>query len=170
MNESLEDTVATQTDCIFIGICARMKNMIANRIKAADNQVKSNLLRWILICCGWLSIAGGVIGIFLPLVPTVPFLLLAAACFARSSGRFHTWLVEHGYLGPLIRDYLNGSGIPSRARRMAIGMVWVSFPASTFLFVQVFWLKIMLMSIAAVITLYLLSLPTSSPIHEDSSN
>ena len=143
--------------------------MTKNMARSADNRVKSNFLRWILICCGWLSIAGGVIGIFLPLVPTVPFLLLAAACFTRSSERFHTWLVEHNYLGPLVGDYLNGSGIPLRARRMAIGMVWVSFPATTFLFVQVFWLKITLMSIAAGITLYLLSLPATSQMDEDSS-
>lgn len=146
-----------------------MGNMIKNTVRSTDNQVKSNFLRWILICCGWLAIVGGVIGIFLPLVPTVPFILLAAACFARSSERFHTWLIEHNYLGPLVRDYLNGSGISLRTRRMAIGMVWVSFPASILLFAQIFWLKITLMSIAVGITLYLLSLPTTSPIHEDSS-
>lgn len=147
-----------------------MKNMIQNTVRSADNLVKNNFLRWILICGGWMAIVSGVIGIFLPLVPTVPFVLLAAACFARSSERFHTWLIEHNYLGPLVRDYLNGSGIPLRARRIAIGMVWVSCTASTFLFVQAFWLKITLMSIAAGITLYLLSIPTISPIHEDSSN
>jgi uncharacterized membrane protein YbaN (DUF454 family) len=96
-----------------------------------NNHVKSDLLRWILICCGWICIVAGVIGIFLPLIPTVPFLLLAVACFARSSERFHSWLVEHNYLGPLVRDYLNGTGIPLRAKRIAIGMIWVSLPAST---------------------------------------
>ncbi|MFZ2950162.1 MAG: YbaN family protein [Desulfuromonadaceae bacterium] len=127
-----------------------------------DNKhVKSDILRWILICCGWIAIAAGVIGIFLPLVPTVPFLLLAAACFARSSARFHGWLVDHTHLGPLVRDYLNGAGIPPRAKRLAIGMVWVSFPASAFLFAGALWLKVLLMTIAVGITLYLLFLPTT---------
>jgi len=130
--------------------------------------VKSDLLRWILICCGWFSIVAGVVGIFLPLLPTVPFLLLAAACFARSSERFHGWLVEHDHLGPLVRDYLNGGGIPLRVKRMAIGMVWISFPASAFLFVSVVWLKIALLAIAAGITLYLLLLPTIPPVEKRS--
>jgi len=130
---------------------------------SVNNLIKSDVLRWLLICCGWLAIAGGVVGIFLPLVPTVPFLLLAAACFARSSERFHAWLVEHRHLGPLVRDYLNGGGIPLRAKRMAIGMVWVTMPTSTFLFVPVMWIKIVLMGIAIGITVYLLSLPTIPP-------
>lgn len=95
-------------------------------------------------------------------MPTVPFLLLAVACFARSSERFHRWLVEHNHLGPLLRDYLRGAGIPLRAKRFAIGMVWVSFPASTFLFARDFWLKALLMAVAVGITLYLLSLPTAA--------
>ena len=135
--------------------------MPQNNPGPGNNHVKNDLLRWILICCGWICIVAGVIGIFLPLVPTVPFLLLAVACFARSSERFHSWLVEHHYLGPLVRDYLNGTGIPLRAKRIAIGMIWVSLPASTFLFAQVLWLKVLLMTIAISITLYLLFLPTS---------
>ncbi len=134
--------------------------MPKNNPVPGNNHVKSDLLRWILICCGWICIVAGVIGVFLPLLPTVPFLLLAVACFARSSVRFHRWLVEHSHLGPLLRDYLNGRGIPLRAKRMAIGMVWVSFPASTFLFAQALWLKILLMTVAVGITIYLLLLPT----------
>lgn len=128
-----------------------------------NNHVKSDVLRWILICCGWVSIVAGVIGIFLPLLPTVPFLLLAAACFARSSERFHGWLIEHSHLGPLVRDYLNGGGIPLRVKRMAIGMVWISFPASAYLFVRVMWIQIALVAVAAGVTLYLLRLPTTPP-------
>lgn len=130
-----------------------------NKIEPGKKHVNNILLRWILILCGWISILGGVAGIFLPLVPTVPLLLLAVACFARSSERFHTWLVEHNHLGPLIRDYLSGAGIPLRAKITAIGMVWVSFPASAFLFAQSYWLKALLLTTAACITLYLLFLP-----------
>ena len=124
------------------------------------NHVSNNFVRWILICCGWCSILAGVIGVFLPIVPTVPFLLLSAACFARSSVRFHSWLLEHQYMGPLVRDYQDGSGIPLRAKKMAIGMIWVSFTTSAFLFETDVWIKIFLASVAAGITLYLLKLPT----------
>ena len=116
-----------------------------------------------MICCGWAATLAGVVGIFLPIVPTVPFLLLAAVCFGKSSQRFHSWLVEHNHLGPLIRDYLHGGGIPLRAKRMAIGMVWVSFPASALLVIRIEWLSLMLIAIAAGITFYLLSLPTIPP-------
>jgi uncharacterized membrane protein YbaN (DUF454 family) len=141
--------------------------MTLNTPEPTDNHVKSDLLRWILICCGWCCIAAGVIGIFLPLLPTVPFLLLAAACFARSSEQFHSWLLEHSHLGPLVRDYLHSGGIPLRAKRVAIGMVWVSFPVSALLFAQAVWLKVVLLSIAAGITLYLMQLPTVPQVGKD---
>lgn len=134
--------------------------------RQTNNHVKNDFMRWVLIGCGWLSVCTGVIGIFLPLLPTVPFLLLAAACFAKSSERFHTWLLEHNSLGPLIRDYLNSGGMPLRAKRMAIGMVWVSFPVSAFVFVHVVWVKIGLLIMAACITGYLLSLPTTQPLNK----
>lgn len=125
--------------------------------------VKNELLRWMLAGIGWIAIVAGVIGIFLPLVPTVPLLLLAAACFARSSDHFHAWLVEHHYLGPLVRDYIKGAGIPRRAKITAICMVWCTLPASAFLFVSLAWVRALLLVIAVCITLYLLSLPTLRP-------
>lgn len=127
------------------------------------NHVKSSLLRWVLIGIGWISIAGGIVGIFLPLVPSVPFLLLAAVCFSRSSERFHRWLIEHKHLGPMVRDYLARGSIPLRAKVIAMAMVWTSFPVTTFLFVRAFWLKVLLMALATGVTLYLLYLPTTSP-------
>lgn len=131
-----------------------------------DKYINNNILRWTLIGCGWLSIVAGVVGIFLPLLPTVPFLLLAAACFARSSQRFHSWLIEHNHLGPLIRDYLNSGCIPARAKRISIGMVWISFPASAFIFAHAWWVKIVLISMAVAVTFYLLSLPTIQPLEK----
>lgn len=125
--------------------------------------VKNDLLRWLLVAIGWVAVVAGVIGLFLPLVPTVPLLLLAAACFARSSERFHSWLVEHDHLGPLVRDYLSGKCIPQKAKWMAVGMVWVTVPTSAFLFVPVFWVKLLLLAIAAGVTMYLFRLPTSPP-------
>ncbi len=133
--------------------------MSLNTQEPVSKVVKSDILRWILICCGWGFIVTGVIGLFLPLLPTVPFLLLAAACFARSSERFHSWLLQHTHLGPLIRDYLNGGGIPIKARNTAIIMVWISLSVSAFLLVPIIWVKIALLAVAVGITLYLLGLP-----------
>src|SRR3546814_8025854 len=62
------------------------------------------------------------LGIFLPVLPTPPFLLLAAACFVRSSQRFYDWLVGHPRLGPWLRDYLEGNGIPLKGKVYAIAI------------------------------------------------
>jgi uncharacterized membrane protein YbaN (DUF454 family) len=116
-------------------------------------------MRLLLIVFGWGSVVLAVIGIFLPLLPTVPLLLLAAACFARSSERFYHWLVTHPRLGPLISDYLNGQGIPRRAKFYAIGLLWLSISLSVLLWVPLFWVDLLLILIGAGVTIYLLRLP-----------
>ena len=75
-------------------------------------------------------------GIFLPLLPTVAFWLLAAACFARSSPRFHAWLLNHPHFGPVIRQYQSGAGIPKAAKIKAITLIWVSMGISMFIIGQ----------------------------------
>jgi uncharacterized membrane protein YbaN (DUF454 family) len=130
---------------------------IQKPIKLVDN----HLLRILLIGIGWLAIILGVIGIFVPVMPTVPFLLLAAACFARSSERFHSWLIDHKYLGPLIRSYLGGTGMPLRAKISALTMIWISLLISAFLLVHLLWVRLLLIGIGICLTFYLLRLPTS---------
>jgi hypothetical protein len=116
-------------------------------------------LRLLLIMAGCLCTALAVLGIFLPLLPTVPLLLLAAACFARGSQRCYRWLLEHRHLGPLIAGYLDGKGIPRRARTKALGLVWVSIPLTVTLVAMPFGGKLLLLGVALGITLYLLRLP-----------
>jgi uncharacterized protein len=120
----------------------------------------SPLLRILLLGIGVLSTALGVLGIFLPLLPTVPLLLLAAACFARSSPRCYTWLLDHPRLGPMVSDYLDGNGIPLRAKVWAILLLWTSISLSTLLFVPIPPVKLTLFAVAIGVTVYLLRLPT----------
>lgn len=127
----------------------------------AAKNASATVLRWLLFACGWLSVALALLGLFLPVLPTVPFLLLALACFSRSSDRFHTWLVEHEQLGPLVRPYLAGAGMPLRAKVKAILLVWASILLSTFFLIERLWLQILLPLIALGVTLYLLRLPTA---------
>lgn len=133
----------------------------------SQNFVKSGALRWVLICVGWLAVAAGVAGIILPLVPAIPFLLLAVVCFSRSSARFHHWLVEHKRLGPLVRDYVAYGGIPLKLKIAVIAMIWISFPVTAFLFVTIFWVRILLLATATGITAFLLYLPSTSPVAKD---
>lgn len=134
-----------------------MANQLSNRKQ--PKLVINPLIRWLLLCCGWTALGCGIAGIFLPLVPTVPLLLLAAACFMRSSERLHCWLLEHPRLAPLIVDYLHGKGIPPRAKRMAIGTLWISVSISAVFFVSVAWIRILLLVVAIGVTSYLASLP-----------
>lgn len=123
-------------------------------------KVNNRALRAVLVAAGLLCTGLGIIGIFVPLLPTTPLLLLAAACFARSSERFHTRLLEHQHLGPMVRGYLDGSGIPLRAKQTAITLVWLTLPPSALLLVPPVWGKILLVLLACGITCYLLQLPT----------
>ncbi|MDA7087733.1 YbaN family protein [Pseudomonas sp. SA3-5] len=120
--------------------------------------VKENhnpLIRYALLTLGWLCVALGVIGIFLPVLPTTPFLLLAAACFVRSSKRFYLWLVLHPRLGPWVRDYLEGQGIPLKAKVYSISLMWLSIALSCYL-VPLFWARAFMLTSAVLVSLYIL--------------
>lgn len=122
-------------------------------------ETRNPLLRYSLLVIGWLSVALGVVGIFLPVLPTTPFLLLAAACFMRSSRRFYLWLVDHPRLGPWIRDYLNGEGIPRKAKCYAIGLMWLSIGISCWL-VPLIWARVFMLTSAVLVSLYILKQKT----------
>ena len=117
------------------------------------------ILRYALLAIGWLSVVLGVIGIFVPVLPTTPFLLLAAACFARSSPRFYQWLVEHPRLGPWIKDYLSGNGIPLKGKVYALGLMWLSIGFSCYL-VPLFWARLFMLTSAVLVSLYILKQKT----------
>lgn len=126
----------------------------------------NKMLRVFLIVCGFLSVGVAILGIFLPLLPTVPLLLLAAACFARSSERFHCWLLEHPHLGPMVRDFLTGQGIPLRAKVTSIALVWISIAISICFLISLFWVKVLLAFIGICVSSYLLYLPLCKTVDE----
>lgn len=126
-------------------------------------QPRSSALRWTLLTVGFVAVGLAVAGIFLPVLPTVPFLLLAMACFGRSSRRFYTWLLEHAHLGPMIRPYLQGRGISRKSRRKAIALLWASIAVSILLLLESPWLRGLLLIVACSVSLYLLRLPTYTP-------
>ena len=120
------------------------------------------LWRWSLLVIGFVSVVLGVLGIFLPVLPTVPLLLLALACFARSSERFYFWLLNHRRLGPMVRPYLEGSGIPVRIKIRVIALLWASIAFSSLVLVDRVWVRLLLPIIALAITIYLIRLPSAA--------
>lgn len=112
------------------------------------------LVRVVLLGVGWLAIVLGVLGIFLPLLPTTPFLLLAAGCFARSSERFYQWLVEHPRLGPWFRGYLDGQGIPLKGKLYSIALMWISIGISCWI-VPILWARIGMLLTAVLVTIWI---------------
>ncbi len=107
-------------------------------------------MRAIWILGGGTALALGFIGLFLPLLPTVPFLLLAAFCFARSSERLHTWLVTHPTLGPPIDDWNRRGAIRRRAKWAATLSIAAAFGLSLALGVRPIILVLQLVALACV--------------------
>lgn len=86
--------------------------------------------RWILLSAGWLMVIVGVIGVFVPLLPTTPFLLVAVYCFSASSPRFHDWLIHHPQLGPPIVAWRNHGVIRLQQKWMATAAIAATFTIS----------------------------------------
>jgi uncharacterized membrane protein YbaN (DUF454 family) len=91
------------------------------------------LKRYLLIALGTLCLAIGIVGIFTPILPTTPFLLLAAFCYLRSSARFHRWLMNNRVFGGYIRSYTEGRGIPLKVKLFTITLLWVTIGISIWL-------------------------------------
>lgn len=101
--------------------------------------VPGRMARVLLHGAGHLSIVLGILGIFLPIMPTVPFLILAAACYARSSQRFHGWLINHRYFGPPVRSWYRHRSLTSRQKLVFAALVTASLSVSAFLLVPRGW-------------------------------
>jgi uncharacterized protein len=124
--------------------------------------MRASMKRAVFVTLGTLFLALGIIGAFVPLLPTTPFLLLASACYLRGSERMHRWLLSHGRLGAYLRAYEEGRGIPLRAKAVSLAMLWVSIGYTVYRFAEP-WLQAILLTIAAAVTVYLLRLPTLGP-------
>ena len=116
--------------------------------------------QYILIVIGVLSVGLGTAGIFLPLLPTTPFLLLAAACFLRSSKRLHSWIMHHKWFGPYIYNYCTYKAIPKKTKITAITLLWLTITYSALWVVPIIAVKLLLFFIAIAVTWHLLSLRT----------
>ena len=123
-------------------------------------KLKSNFSRWVLIIVGSFFAGLGILGIFLPLLPTTPFLLLAAACYIRSSERLYNWLMNNKWIGRYIKNYLEGKGVPLKSKVFSISALWITIGYSVFFVVNIFPVRVILILIAIGVTMHLLSIRT----------
>lgn len=118
----------------------------------------SRFMRAMYLTAGFLALFLGILGVVLPLLPTTPFVLLAAACFARGSERFHQKLLANRIAGPIIREWRIYHSIPRHAKRWAYFLMALSF-GSSFLIVPEPWHKVMLVVIGSILAFYIWRIP-----------
>ncbi len=121
------------------------------------------LTRMLLIASGTLSVGLGVIGMFLPVLPTTPFLLLAALCYANSSQRFYHWLTTNRWFGEYIKAYREGRGIPLAQKVITISLLWLTMGFALLAVVSQWWAKLLLLGIAVAVTIHLAGIKTRRP-------
>ena len=117
--------------------------------------VQNKLIRSLLLIGGFLFTFLALLGAILPLIPTTPFLIVASACFCRSSPRFYNWMMNNRYFGHYLRDYREGKGIRPGVKIAALTFLWLSSLISVLFFVPYLWLKILIISMAAGVTVHI---------------
>lgn len=122
----------------------------------------SRLVRLLCLGAGFAALALGIAGVVLPVLPTTPFVLLAAACFAKSSVRFHDWLLGQRIAGPLIREWQQYRAMPRRAKRAAYGLMLLSFGTSI-LIMDSPWHRGMLAALGLTLAFFLWRIPVREP-------
>lgn len=108
-----------------------------------------------LLTIGFITMGLGFLGVFLPLLPTTPFLLISLACFMKSSDRMHQYVMTNKYLAPYVMDYTSSDGIPKRAKIRAILLIWITISFTAFVVIDKVPLRVMLFVIAISVTTYI---------------
>ena len=121
---------------------------------------KEGVTRVLFFVLGSISLLLGAVGIFLPLIPTTPFLLLSVACYLRSSTKMHTWLVNNRVFGQYLSNYREGKGLPMKVKIFTLGILWVTVIYSAFYIIDILVMQFLLIFVAIMVTMHLVLLPT----------
>jgi uncharacterized membrane protein YbaN (DUF454 family) len=119
---------------------------------------KGRTRRVLLFIAGSFFLLTGAVGVVLPVLPTTPFLILAAFCYARSSSRCYRWLLNNRVFGRYLNDYLCGRGIPWRVKALALFFLWGVISVTAVIFVERMWLRVLLFVVAVGVTGHVLLL------------
>ena len=118
------------------------------------------MMKYLLSALGIVSLALGVMGVFLPVLPTTPFLLLSAALFFRSSPRLYDWLLSHPRLGVYIKNFREYKAIPLRVKVVSVSLVWATLLYCAFFLAKVWWMSAMFITIATAVSAHILRYKT----------
>lgn len=121
----------------------------------AEKKKEKKLINWIIFMGGFILLILGIIGIVIPILPTTPFLLLSSAAFAKSSQRFHKWLLNNKVLGFYIRNYKEGKGMPIKIKIITLAILWLTIMISFFLN-SLLWVQILLICIAIAVSIHII--------------
>ncbi|WP_455222443.1 YbaN family protein [Kaarinaea lacus] len=117
-------------------------------------------MRLVYIATGFLSLILGFLGIFLPLLPTTPFILLSAYCFAKSSPRLYQWLANNKTFGPLIQEWQQHRTISPRIKKRAITLIIATFAVTIIFFIDKIYLQFLLLLVATILITYIVRIPS----------
>lgn len=120
----------------------------------------SRAMRALYWSAGTLCVGLGILGLFLPVLPTTPFMLAAAACYARASRRFYLWLVHHRVFGPTVQEWRRHRSIRYRTKLWAIALMSATLAASIWFFVRPAWLQLALAAFGVGMAVWLYRIPS----------
>ncbi len=121
-------------------------------------------MRIVYYLLGFIFLSLGIMGILLPILPTTPFVLLAAYCFARSSKRMHGWLLDNRLLGPAIRQWQQHRSMTPSAKKRALLLIIISFSITIIFFIEAVYLRFLLFLIAMVLITFLMRIPAQASV------
>ncbi len=128
-----------------------------------SHEVRKHRFVWVQVifaALGTLFLLIGIVGVFLPILPTTPFLLLATACYARSSRRFYNWLMNHPAFGPLIVEWRTYRSIPWRIKLVAMATMILTFGSSILFFIRDGRLQSALVFFGVMMLIWLYRIPS----------
>ncbi|MCB2427301.1 YbaN family protein [Methylophaga pinxianii] len=129
--------------------------------------MKKRIKHFLIFCCGWLCVTLGIIGAFLPVMPTTPFMILALGCFAETSPRFHAMLLNNRWIGGPLKQWDQTKTVRRRTKIQALIMLVIAFSFSITLLWGHIELQLLLLALAALMIGFVLKLKEAEPKYED---
>ena len=117
-------------------------------------------MRVLFFAAGTIFLLVGVIGVFIPILPTTPFLLLSAACYLRSSTRMHGWLFNNRFFGEYLSNYRDGKGLSMKAKIFTLTLLWVTISYAALFIVDLWIVQLILLIIPIAVSVHIILIPT----------